>query len=62
VTAFPEKSQEAGRNGKEKGEVPLNLLVFPPSCESGRLTERARHGRSLTEQTPKEAKEVSDQI
>jgi hypothetical protein len=31
VTAFPEKSQEAGKNERE---IPRNLLVFPTSCET----------------------------
>jgi hypothetical protein len=34
VTAFPEKSPEAGKNGKDKREIPRNLLVFPTSCET----------------------------
>jgi hypothetical protein len=36
MTAFPEESQEAGKNGKDIGEIPLNLLAFP--CKSGGFT------------------------
>jgi len=31
--SFPERSQEAETSGKDTGEIPLNLLVLPPSCD-----------------------------
>jgi hypothetical protein len=59
VTAFPEDSQGAGKNGKDKREMPLNLLALPASCELRTPHRpRARHTRSVTWQAPK-AKEVS---
>jgi hypothetical protein len=34
VTAFPEGSQEAEKNGKDMREIHLNLLVLPASCSN----------------------------
>jgi len=59
VTAFPEKSQAAGKIGEEKGEIPLNLLVFPPPTKiRAPHRPRARHTSSATWRTPEDAKEV----